>query len=671
MAFKILDPNYEKSPYSGMTKKHWLDASKFLLEGIFRHIPNMDAPVLVPRQEFSISYPNNNTNEWKKYAQKFEGLARSFLLAAPLLHNEPSAKVCGYSLKEYYKKQILLSVTSGTPNYLLSVPELESMAKSGETAFQHTCECASLVIGFEMCKKVIWDTYTDEEKDAIAAYLSSFGHSRTSSHNWRLFNMLILGFLHQEGYDIDKDIMRDHGQTIISYYAGDGWYRDGHSFDYYTPWAFHVYGPLWNQWYGYENEPYIAEKIEQYSNSLVESYPNMFDKRAQVTMWGRSCIYRSAATAPLAANFLLRNHKANPGLARRINSGALLQFITKEEVFYEGVPCLGFYGPFEAMLQDYSCAESPFWLANSFVCLCLEDNHPYWQDQENNGIWENLEKTKSKTTVLNGPGIVIDNHGANGITEFRTGKTMFSRKSAYIRNYLRLSFNSEFPWEDFDYAGAEAMQYSLKYFNTEEAIVPNIILYGGEKEGVLYRKEYFDFESSFQGKPSICIADFPVDYGMIRVDKMRIHDKPFMLSLGAYGFPKDDKVIIEERNYFGAKAIVIKGKEKQIAMCIYAGFDDIRVKERVGVNAIAKESYLIYGEVNCDKYYEYKPYVMISAILTKNDLSSWTEEELFPIKAFKFEDRERCGGYGKVYLKMQDGRNITVDYEELEGRLSI
>ena len=51
---------------------------------------------------------------------------------------------------------------------------------------------------------------------------------------------LIWAFLDMEGYEIDEEIMLDHAQSILAYYAGDGWYRDGHSFDYYSCWAFNV-----------------------------------------------------------------------------------------------------------------------------------------------------------------------------------------------------------------------------------------------------------------------------------------------------------------------------------------------------------------------------------------------------------------------------------------------
>lgn len=56
----------------------------------------------------------------------------------------------------------------------------------------------------------------------------------------------------------------------------------------------------------------------------------------------------------------------------------------------------------------------------------------------------------------------------------------------------------------FDGQGAEAMQYSLSYDGAKEALVPNIIMYGGVNDGVLYRKQYFDFYHNFQGgAPSI------------------------------------------------------------------------------------------------------------------------------------------------------------------------
>ena len=115
-----------------------------------------------------------------------------------------------------------------------------------------------------------------------------------------------------------------------------------------------MYGPIWNRWYGYAEEPWIAGKIEQYANALTDSFLSMFDKEGHVTLWARSGLYRNAASSPFASAYLLNHTNVNPGLARRINSGALLQFITREDVFVNGVPSLGFYGQFLPMVQDLS-----------------------------------------------------------------------------------------------------------------------------------------------------------------------------------------------------------------------------------------------------------------------------------------------------------------------------
>ena len=47
MHFSPEHPDFELSPYTGLTRKHWIDAGKYILEGVFRHVKTMDDPVLV------------------------------------------------------------------------------------------------------------------------------------------------------------------------------------------------------------------------------------------------------------------------------------------------------------------------------------------------------------------------------------------------------------------------------------------------------------------------------------------------------------------------------------------------------------------------------------------------------------------------------------------------
>lgn len=204
--------------------------------------------------------------------------------------------------------------------------------------------------------------------------------------------------------------------------------------------------------------------------------------------------------------------------------------------------------------------------------------------------------------------------------------------------------------------------------------MPNIIMYGGVKNGVLYRKQYFDFHHNFQGGASIDLADFPVANGHIRVDKMRIPNKPFTLTMGAYGFPEfqdETKTQVIRRSCEGAQAVILKQAGRQLALVAYTAWESVETKERRGVNPAAENSILAYGKLRREKMYGYEPYVMISAVLSRNDDGEWEEDELFPVREITFMDEEQCGGYGPVTLLMTDGRTVVVDFEGLEGHLMI
>lgn len=214
------------------------------------------------------------------------------------------------------------------------------------------------------------------------------------------------------------------------------------------------------------------------------------------------------------------------------------------------------------------------------------------------------------------------------------------------------------------------MQYSLRYDREEQVQIPNIMLYAGEKGGVLYRQEYFGFQYNFQGLASMNLADIPLANGILHADRMRIHEKPFTLTVGAYGFPVEGKTVTERRTDENAEALIVKNQERSLAFVSYWGFDSIERKERVGVNAVSKKSVLLYGRCRREEYYEYRPYMMIYAVLTVEG-RDFTQEELFPIERIGFADAEKCGGTGPVEITLRSGRVLQVDYEGMEGRLRL
>lgn len=684
MVFQPKTLDYELSPYTGLTRKSWIEAGEYLLGGIFQNIKDFSDPVVMPRKETKVTYPHSQDAVWERKAEYFEGLARSFFIAAPLIHDNPALTINGYCIREYYKSHVLRACTRKDVVSVGHYDELQKMSgdENPFRAYQQTVETCALVICLWLCKEEIWDTYTKEEKDTIADFLRGYAEGNTVPQNWRLFNMLDLAFLHMEGYEIDEDIMREHAQSIVNYYAGDGWYRDGHSFDYYSCWAFNVYAPLWNVWYGYEKEPYLANKFEEYSNELMKTYAEFFDQDGFTNMWGRSNIYRNAATSAFDGNLMLRHSTADPGLARRISSGSLLQFMTREDFLYKGIPTLGFYGQFTPLVQGYSCAESPFWLGKAFLCLHLPEDHPFWTEKENNGIWDTMKENDTHVTILNGPALCFSNHQANGETILRTGKVVKNKKDEHgMWNYSKLCFNTKYPWEAAPSKDVEAQQYVLHDITTDTYDKANVTFWYGEKEQVLYRRQFFGYELETECHwiQAMNLADFVVPYGVIRVDKMRLFKKPISLTLGAYGFPDNGTEISrKEQDFHGKKAsaLILKGhdatgREKQLAMTIYHGWESLSYIESTGTNPDSEKSIVVYATTERQKQNHYEPSVLISQVITKESLTDFTEEELFPIKEITYTDKQQYGGYGPITLILKNGIKREINFEEIEGKIML
>lgn len=691
MIFEPQNKDYSLSPYTGLTRESWIEAAIYLLEGIFQNIKDFDDPIIMPRKETEITYPHlhapENIHEAERKAEVFEGLTRSFFIAAPIIKENPKLKICGFNLRDYYKNQIIKICTKEEKFYIGTYEELQNLTnwKDPFRPFQQTVETCALVICLWISKNQIWDSYTREEKNTIASLLSSYAHANTVPQNWRLFNMLDLAFLDMEGYPIDEEIMKDHAQAILNYYAGDGWYRDGHSFDYYSCWAFNVYAPLWNKWYGYKKMPQLAKKFEKNSNELMQSYFSFFDKDGFTNMWGRSNIYRNAATSAFDGNLFLENSNINYGWARRICSGSLMQFLGREDFLYKGIPTLGFYGQFSPLVQSYSCAESPFWLGKAFLCLHLDKNHPFWSEKENNGIWENLKSREVFETCLNGPALCFSNHECNGETILRTGKVLKNKNDKHgMWNYSKLCFNTKFPWEaspitkEIPQGEVESQQYVLKDLHYNTISLANVTFWHGLKNKVLYRRQFFDYnlENECHWIQGLNLADFTVPYGIIRVDKHRLFRRPVKFTLGSYGFPDNGtEIIIKEKS--NSKAIILKGKDftgknKQMAMTIYDGWKDLKIIHSEGSNPDSEKSIIIYAETEFTKQYGgNESYVMISQIITKDSLEDFSDNDLFPINNISYEDDEKTGSYGKIIIDLKSGESREIDFEGIEANLQI
>jgi hypothetical protein len=655
----VQHPDFDASFSTGMTRRHWEQAGLYLLEGVFQHVKSFDDPIALPKRPGK-TYPQPDDPPWKFRSAEFEGLSRTLMVAGPIIEADPDAQAGGYNLRDYYANLILRATD---PSSDLFVGRITDMVEEyNQPLFQHTAEGAALALGLTYTRKTIWDRFSQSQRDQVLDLLDDYVHNRTNSHNWRFFNVMMASFLAINGRDIDRTILGDHLQNLLAYYAGDGWYRDMGSFDYYSCWAFQFYGPIWCRMYGYEQMPEVARIIEQRHGELMHTYGRMFGRDGHSLMWGRSIIYRCAASAPFPAAFLLNETPADPGWSRRICSGNLLQFLTRDDVFVDGVPSLGFYRTFEPLVQAYSCAISPFWLAKVFLALHLPADSPFWTAPETDGEWDTLGNG-SQTTVLPGPGLAMTMHGKAETAEIRPGKVDGKKSNP---NYTRLVYNSAFLWEADSDDGATAATYSVQQIGYDLPFMagggPRFV---GWRDGVLYRQ--IDLPGWLA---RVDLADIPVPGGVVRVDRVSI---PYahQLHLGHFGLPHlpapptvDPLLAGPEGQYPG---LWIRGDLRGVILVAYAGWDGVDTMVHRELNAEAPESTVAYCHRRDDKDYQ-GMFLAVTAMLHSTGNNEIPPNELDPLAELEPLDWAPSGHPCGARVALKDGREMVIDFGHAMGK---
>lgn len=677
-AYEVNSPDFELSPYTGMTKSHYVECAKYLLGRAFKHVASMDTSIAFPTVPGK-SYPQPGSPAWRYRSFEFEALERTLTLAGPLMHVDPEITINGINLREYYCLQLYNALTPGHPN---SLPLPEDLPDS---TYQFTCEFGGLFKTLLLLPDIIWPYFTQEQKDAMALTISKWAHHRTTQNNWRIFNIVTLSFLKKQGYEIDDELLKSHLLWVASYHSGDGWYLE-QTYNYYTISLFVVYGTIWNRAFGDEYYPEIAAAIEKSAQELMKTYTRFFARDGCVNMWARSICYRTWISGGFPISFMLKEEPPlDPGWARRLCSGSILQFVAREEFYENDIPSLGFYGHKEYVLQDYSCPASPFIMFLPFVCLALPDESPFWTATENEGFWEKLGDNSEKV-VLEKPGLVLVNHGKTGTSEIVPGKTYYDD-----HNYSKLAFNTHFPWEDHNPHGGTSMEYSFRSLDPRDIrgddvnfyltglVVQNdpdrnteyttsqSMLYNGVRGDVLYRQAIMRKPPNNGVGYIIDLAEITIPGGIIRVDRSRMafeHE----LTLGHYGLPHiaGQKAVVDQFEDETRRVITASIPGRKVALIAYHGWDSISSLVHTGRNAEADESTVLYAH---RKRTSKNPAMelMITTMLHKTDDAEWTQEELSPIREIKLMDMTPSYSPLGATITLSNGKEYEVDFANIDG----
>ncbi|HSH19660.1 MAG TPA: DUF2264 domain-containing protein, partial [Draconibacterium sp.] len=641
-AFEIENPDFSLSPQTGMTKQHYIDLAKYLLERAFTHVESMEDPISFPTVPGK-TYPQPNAPDWRYRSAEFEALERTFTLAGPLIHVDPKTEIKGINLRDYYCLHLYNALTPGHANSLPLPEELP------DSTYQYTCEFGGLFKTLLLMPETIWSHFSEEQKDEMVVTISKWAHHRTTQNNWRIFNIITLSFLKKYGYEIDDNLLKDHLLWVASYHSGNGWYLE-QTYNYYSISLFIVYTTIWNRTFGDEHYPEIAGIIEKSAQKLMESLTGFFGRDGYINMWSRSICYRTWVSGAFPVAFMLNDKTLlDPGLARRLCSGSLLQFVTREEFFDNEIPSLGFYGQKEYMVQNYSCSASPFLMFLPFICLALPDDSPFWTATENEGFWEKIG-TDSRQIVLENPGLVLANHGKTGTSEIIPGKVYYDDP-----NYSKLTYNTHFPWEDHNPQGGTSMEYSFRSLDPRDVRGDDVnfyltgaalsnssdknktystsqsMVYNGVENGVIYRQAIMRKPPNNGVGYIIDLADIIIPGGVVRVDRSRLAFE-YELTLGHFGLPhiNGKKPIINQFEDGDKKVITAAIEGRQVALISYRGWDELNNMTHNNRNAEAEESTVIYAH---KKRMAKNPAMelMITVMLHKMENSEWTDEELSPI----------------------------------------
>ncbi len=637
----------ESIPAAGFTgsRQDWIRLADTLLEPLFVNISSVSKPVRIPRTDHTHTYPGRNASAEELQAERFEALARTFLIASPLLCADPDRTIHGISLRAYYSEQIRRACDPEDELCVGTYPGLRRKLPE-TTVFQQTVEAGLLAAGLWISRDILWEQYADQEKEKILSFLEGYALGNTVPHNWMLFNMIILAFLSYAGKEIDRGYMQTLADTVLDLYAGDGWYRDGMKTDYYSCWGFQFFLPLWNLMYGYAQMPDEASEAERNLRALVQHLPYMFAEDGTMVMWGRSVIYRAAAAVPLLMELMMNSSIQDPVFVRKTVSGVIGMFVRRAGALTGGILNPGFYHEFIPAVQSYSCSASPYWMGMIFICLMFPEDHPFWREKE-------IPVQKTGTFVSDHAGIAADRK--DGGVWLRTGNVLCRRDDLQsINAYCALAYHSDLPWMDEE--GHPAMQYICTGKNRKAERV-NRLDWQGYRNGILQRQAWFAFTEKKEQHwiNRVDLREICTEHGILRIDMPKMTTDGCVIELTGFACPQRDLTVQTVTDGQNTACVIhgtgFDGMPYSAAFCMLGGWQEVKIIHYRETNAMGEKTMSAVFRASPPVYYRTKTYLISQMLYCRGD-HIFTEDELFPISKLE------TGRYTHIVLK--NGEEYTL-----------
>ncbi|MDJ1133511.1 DUF2264 domain-containing protein [Streptomyces iconiensis] len=393
------DFDWELSPRTGFTRAHWEAAADGMLRAAWRWASPGGALLDLPGRA-SVSGVRSDG---------LEGYARTFLAAA--FRTAGAGGEVGEGtpwLLERYAE----GLAAGTRTPGRADAESWPLILDHPGAGQPMVEAASVALGLRLTRPWLWDRLGGDVRDRAEEWLRGALRHTPAPNNWYLFPLTVAGFLESVGRgDAETDAAIGRGLALLDgWWRGDGWYADGdgRAFDHYNGWALHLYPVLHAHLAG------DARLLERYGPRLrahLESFALLFGGDGAPVHFGRSLTYRFAAGAAVALGALTGHTPLGPGVSRRLLSGALRYFLDRGALDADGLLTLGWHGPHDASLQNYSGPASPYWASKGFAALLVPAGDPLWTAREE----EAPSEGQDRALAVAAPGFLVQTTGSDGV----------------------------------------------------------------------------------------------------------------------------------------------------------------------------------------------------------------------------------------------------------------
>lgn len=402
-------PDFDLSPYTGWTRADWAGLADRLLLAVRPHASPGHALITPPGPPAAHG----------PAVDGLEGFARTFLLAGFCLAGHPESDPL--NLAEWYAQGLRAGVDPAAPDRWVRLDE-QPQAK---------VEAASLAIGLDLTRRLIWDRLDDVVRQRLIDYLApAVGDNSYPPNNWAWFRICVETFARGVGGAWSRQDVADDLARLDGFRRADGWRCDGaeRAFDHYSGWALQVFPTLWQRMTGADqlvDDAWRAQDRADLDRYLADAICLVGADGAPLIQ-GRSLIYRFAAAAPFWAGAMAGVPGLPAGLARRAASGIARYFVDAGVPGGDGLLTLGWIRACPGLAQSYSGPASPYWAAMGFLGLALPADDAVWTAVEQPLPVEGGDVVRA----LAAPGWAVSATRADGIVRLANHGTDHARPGA-------------------------------------------------------------------------------------------------------------------------------------------------------------------------------------------------------------------------------------------------